>query len=520
MDSEIKSVQDIVEILKRRRRQLLVPAAVILLVAIIAAFTLPRKYRSTATILIEAQEVPSEYIKANITSFADQRLQAINKRIMGTPRLIDLIKRLNLYADLRNKVSLEDVVAEMVKDIKFTTISADVIDPRSGRPAQATIAFSISYTGTTPEVAQQVTTELSSLYMEENLKEREKQSLGTSKFFQGEMEAVQASLADIEGRIAAFKKRNIQSLPELSQVNMQSYDQADRDIRQLNDQLRTLREREEFLQSQLSNVQPELAANDKEALRQLHMRLAELTSRFSERYPDVIKTRKEIAELEKRIRSASREPAVGTPDNPAYINLQSQLAGTRSEIESVRRQIADTAKRRASYQSRIFATPHVEEAYKGLMVERNNLQQKYDDLSKKSMDVRMAHSMEKEQLGERFTLVDPARLPERPYSPNVPAIILIGLALGIGSGVGWAAVREACDQSVRSADALAELTGVAVLVTVPPIITAADRGSARNRRYLATAMLAFGAVLCLVAVHYLVVDLNVLLTQIYRKSPG
>lgn len=508
------------EILKRRRRQLLIPAAVVLVVAAMTAFSLPRKYRSTATILIEAQEVPSEYIKANITSFADQRLQAINKRIMGTPRLIEMIKRLNLYADLRKKVSLEDVVTEMVKDIKFTTISADVIDPRSGRPAQATIAFSISYTGTSPEVAQQVTNELSSLYMEENLKEREKQSLGTSKFFQGEMEAIQASLADIEGRIATFKKRNIQSLPELSQVNMQSYDQADRDIRQLNDQMRTLREKEEYLQSQLSNVSPELTANDKEALRQLHLRLTELKSRFSDRYPDVVKTRKEIADLEQRLRSANHEPTVGTPDNPAYINLESQLAGTRSEIESVRRQIADTAKRRASYQSRIFATPHVEEAYKNLMVERNNLQQKYDDLSRKSMDVRMAHTMEKEQLGERFTLVDPARLPERPFSPNVPAIILIGVILGIGSGAGLATVKESCDQSVRSADDLAKLTGAMVLVTVPAIITEADRSSARKRRYLATTLLAVGAILSAFAVHYLVMDLDVLLTQISRRLPG
>ena len=517
MENEIKSIQDVVAILKRRRWQLIVPALVIFLVAAVAAFSLPRKYRSTATILIEAQEVPSEYVKTNITSFADQRLQAINQRIMGTPRLIEMIKRFNLYGDLRSRVTMEEVVAKMTKDIKFATISADVVDPRSGRPAQATIAFSVSFSGATPEIAQQVANELSSLYMEENLKEREKQSIGTSKFLQEEMQAIQGNLAGIEGKVAAFKQRNINSLPELSQVNMQAYDQADRDIRHLNDQLRTLKEKEGYLQTQLTSVQPELATSDKEALRQLRLRLADLKSRFSDQYPDVVKTKAEIKALEQQIKAVNMDPTGNKPDNPAYITMDSQLAGTRSEIESVRRQIGDVVKRRDSYQSRIMASPRVEEGYKTLLVERNNLQQKYDDLSKKAMESKMAHGMEKEQLGERFTLVDPARLPERPFSPNVPAILLIGLILGMGSGVGAAALKESSDQSVRSADDLARITGFPVLVTVPMLITESDRSFARKRRKFVLVAMAVCVVASICIVHFFIMDLDVLWARISRK---
>lgn len=517
MENQIKSVQDVVDIIKRRRWQLIVPAGIIFLVAAITAFSLPRKYRSTATILIEAQEVPSEYVKTNITSFADQRLQTINQRIMGAPRLIEMVKRFNLYSELRTRVTMEEIVAKMTKDIKFATISADVVDPRSGRPAQATIAFSISFIGASPEVAQQVANELSSLYMEENLKEREKQSVGTSRFLQEEMQAIQDSLAAIEGKVASFKQRNINSLPELSQVNLQAFDGADRDIRQLNDQLRTLKEREGYLQTQLASVQPELSTGDRDALGQLRLRLADLKSRFSDQYPDVVKTRAEIGALEQQMKAANLDPTGNKPDNPAYITLDSQLAGTRSEIGSVRRQVADVVKRRDSYQSRIMASPRVEEGYKTMLVERNNLQQKYDDLSSKAMESKMAHGMEKEQLGERFTLVDPARLPERPFSPNVPAVLLIGLILGLGTGVGVAALKEASDQSVRSADDLARFTGLPVLVTVQPLVTGRERLATgqRRKRYLAAALL--GAVACVFIVHFFVMDLDVLWARVSRK---
>lgn len=517
MESEIKTIQDVVAIARRRRKQIIVPAVAIFMVALLAAVALPRKYRSTATILIEAQEVPSEYVKANITSFADQRLQAINQRIMGAPRLIAMINRFNLYPGLRGSATMDEVVARMGKDIKMSTISADVVDPRSGRPGQATIAFSVSYTGASPELAQQVTNELSSLYMEENLKEREKKSVGTSRFLNDELKALQEKLGAVEGGIASYKQRNINSLPELTQVNLQSYDQADRDVRQYADQLRTLKEKEGYLQTQLASVPPELASGDKDALRQLRLKLSDLKSRFSDQYPDVIKTDKEIRELERQIRNANQDPIGGRPDNPAYIAIESQLAGIRSEIESVKRQAADSARRRDSYQARIASSPRVEEGYKNMLMERNSLQQKYDDLSKKAMEANFAHGLEKEQLGERFTLVDPARLPKRPTSPNVPAILLIGLILGLGSGIGAAALAESSDQSVRDPDHLARLAGVPVLVSIPTLTAEVAPHTVNRKRLTALAGLAVALLLAVSCIHFFVMDLDVLWARIARK---
>lgn len=472
MIKEINSFQDIIDIARRRKWSIIIPAIVIFLIAVCMAVVLPRKYQSTATMLIEAQEVPNEYVRANITSFADQRLQTINQRIMGTPKLLELINRFKLYSGLKDKVSVDEIVAKMRKDIQFETISADVIDPRSGRSAKATIAFSVSFRGHSPEIVQQVANELSSLYIEENLKGREQQSQGTSTFLSEELKIIQTKLAGVEARIADFKQRNINTLPEVSQVNMQVFDQVDRDIRQLTDQLRTYKEKAEGLQSQMSNT-PRSTAD--ETLRQLKARLIELQSQFSDSYPDVVKTKTDIHELERQLKKSSPSGNGFKPDNPAYITLASQLSSIQSEIESVKRQIAGLTSKRASYQSRIFATPRVEEGYKTLTMERNNLQQKYDELSGQVMQAKVAHGMEKEQLAERFTLVDPARVPENPVSPNVKAILMMGFILGLASGLVLAVVQEASDKSMRTTEELMMISGFPVLATIPEITTAKDR---------------------------------------------
>ena len=171
-EPDVRTIGDVMGIVRRRKRAILLTGVAIFTLAAAVAFFLPKKYQSTTTILIEEQEVPREYVSANITTFADQRLQTINQRIMSTTRILELIGRFNLYADLKDEVPVDEIVAKMRKDIQFNTISADVIDPRTGRPGQATIAFSITYEGRDPETVQRVANELASLYLQENLKSR------------------------------------------------------------------------------------------------------------------------------------------------------------------------------------------------------------------------------------------------------------------------------------------------------------------------------------------------------------
>lgn len=515
MDQNIKTFRDFTEIVQRRKWSIVIPAASICLIAAFAALLLPRTYKSTSTILIEEQEIPREYVTATVTSFAEQRLQSINQRVMSATNLLEVINRFALYQDLKDKWTTEEIIDKMRKDIDFETISADVVNPRTGQPTAATIAFSLSYKGKSPATVQQIANVLASLYLEENLKVREEQSSGTTKFLENEMNSVQKSLEEIDGRLSAFKQKNLNSLPELSQTNMQEFDRTDQSIEQMNDRLRTLKQQEGYLQTQLASIPSDSATSGKARLQELRVQLVELRNRYSDEYPDVKKITSDIATLEKQLRVSGRE-TISKPDNPAYVTLSSQLISTQSEIESVKRQITMLEQKRDSYRGRIEASPQVEEGYRVLLSERNNTQAKYDDLMKKYMEAKVAHGLEKEQMGERFTIIDAARLPEKPVSPNVPAILLIGLILGIGSGFGVASLREFGDTTVRTTEALSRATGFPVLAGIPEIVTWQQIDHSKLRR---TYLIVGAIVLLILAVlifHFFIMDLDIFMAKLMR----
>ncbi|MFZ3057427.1 MAG: GNVR domain-containing protein, partial [Smithella sp.] len=242
-----------------------------------------------------------------------------------------------------------------------------------------------------------------------------------------------------------------------------------------------------------------------------------LKSKYSDEYPDVKKTKAEIAELEKK--SNYEDVQTNVPkkqDNPAYVALDAQLASTQSEISSVKRQLEDAKKKRTDYSRRLEASPRVEEGYKNLLVERNNTQLKYDDLMKKFMEARVAHGLEKGQMGERFTLIDPARLPEKPVKPNRPVVLLIGLLLGIGAGVGTASLQETTDKSTRTSEDLATNFPFPVLSEIPEIITLQDERRRKRRFKIIAGVVILSLVIVVMIVHFLVMDLDVLWARLSR----
>ncbi len=512
------TIEDVAKIIKRRRWGLIAPALAAFLLSVLVLLVWKPVYRSTSTILIEEQEISRDYVMATVTSYAEQRLQSINQRIMSAARLGEVIDRFNLYADKRNKLTKEEIIENMrKKDIKFDTIMADVVDRRTGQKTLATIAFTISYEGQNPLVVQQVANVLASLYLEENVKVVGQQTEGTTKFLEEEMKSVQADLAELERKIAIYKEKNPRALPELFQFNLQTLDWSERNYNQLNDQLRTLRERESSLQAELATIAPDTTNQDKERLKELRVMLGSLKSRYSDEYPDVVKTRFEIAELEKRLQSKESQPAVvEKPDNPAYVSLATQLAGVQSEIKSVKRQIGELDKKKDEYRQRLEMSPRVEEGYKTLMVERNNTQAKYDDLMKKFMEAKVAHGLEKEQMGERFTLIDPARLPEKPVKPNRPAVLLIGLVIGISMGVGTAALQETSDRSARRSEDLAASFIFPVLAEIPEIATLEDELRKKSRMKVMAGTVVLLLIVLVLIVHFFVMDLDVLWARAAR----
>ena len=522
MEQTAMTPAELLEVMRRRKLSLIVPAGLVFLLGVAVALLWPPVYKSTATILIEEQEVPTDFVMTTVTSFAEQRIQQINQRIMSFSRLLEIIQQYSLYSELKESRTTEEIVEKMREDTALQPVSAEVIDRRTGRPTSATIAFTMSYQGKNPQKVQQVANVLVSLFLGENLRERVKQVAETSEFLESELVKLREELAVQESRLADYKGRHINELPELLNANTQILNSIERSLETNSQQLRSLREREGYFQAQLSGLKPrsekEEELTSRKRLEELKVQLVSMTQRFSEEHPDVKKTRSEIAQLEEKVVAAgNRGAGAGPPDNPAYVTLAAQLASARSEIQSIQRQIERQTAEAAEIRRHIAATPKVEEEYGALVASRNNTQTKVNDLSRKLMDSRVAHGMEKDQKGERFTLIDPPRLPEKPFKPNRVAIVLIGLVLAIGAGVGFTALREFSDDSVRSADLLEAETKFPVLAGIPVIVTAEDMVRRRRRRLAWVGAGVLSVALAATLVHYLVMDLDVLWIRLMRK---
>jgi succinoglycan biosynthesis transport protein ExoP len=523
MEQKPMTPGDLLEIVRRRRMCLAIPAIAVVLLGVAVALLLPSIYKSTATILIEEQEIPTDFVMTTVTSYAEQRIQQLNQRILSFTRLQEIIQRFRLYEDMRDRYTAEEIVEQMRKDTELKPVSADVIDRRTGRPTAATIAFTLSYQGKNANTVQQVANVLTSFYLEENLKVRAKQAEEASEFMEGEMARVKQELAEIESRIVEFKKGRINDLPEMMQLNQQTLSNLERNLEVTAEQLRGLREREGYLQAQLAGIKPHSEKEDelasKKRIEELKVQLVALNQRFSEEHPDVKKTRAEIAQLEERLETINSKSGKGPPDNPAYVTLAAQLASTRVDAQTQMRQQEKLNKEASEYRRRIAATPKVEEEYNVLVAARNSTQAKVSDLMRKVMEARVAHGLEKEQMGERFTLIDPPRLPEKPYKPNRLAIMLIGLVLGVGAGVGVAALREVSDDSVHDVLHLEQETGFKVLAGIPVIETARDLRQKRLRR-MAYALGTVGVLAAgILAFHLFVMDLDVFWARLLRRIP-
>ncbi len=512
--------KDYMQVLKRRQGSLIGTAIVIFLLAITVALVLPSTYKSSSTILIEEQEIPAEYVMTTVTSYAEQQLQVTNQRIMSTTKLLEIIDRHSLYQDLKEDYTTEEIIEEMRGNIHLDLINADVMDRRTGRPATATIAFTLSFEAEEPpaKVLQTAST-LASLFLQENLKVREEQASGTLAFLGDEAEKVKIDLRILEKRMQEFKEKNANSLPELLQVNLQNLQRMELNLDRLRETLRSQHEREGFLQTQLASI-PESGLTSKSRLDQLYVQLAELNTNFSDEYPDVIKTKAEIAELESIMSSANKGKNTIIDDavyDPTYISVASQLSSTQADIASLEKQISGLESKVDEYTARIETTTMIEGEYQSLVNERNNTEAKYNDLLVKAMEAKVSQGLEKEQKGGRFTLIDPARLPEKPSKPNRLAIILIGIVLGIGGGFGMMAMLEFLDESIRNPVALTYATSFPVLGSVPEIETELDKKKNKRRKVILLVSIIIGIAAAVAVFHFVFMDLNVFWAKLSRK---
>lgn len=293
-----------------RRTSLITTFAVALVCMTLLAFLLPSHYRSSGTILIEQQEMPQELVRSTVTSYADERVQVISKRVMTTETMLGIIKRYDLYPEERATETRESLLKQMRKDIGLKMISADVIDPRSGRPTAATIAFEVSYTSKSPELAAKVANELTTLYLNENLNNRTQLARDAATFLESEGDRLNHRIGELEAQMAQFKDKHIHQLPELTQFNMQMLDHTDEELRGEVARKTSLEQQKVYLEAQLAMLKPnstvfsetgERIVSSADRLKLARSQLDSARATYGPDHPDVVRLTRQVEGLEKAV---------------------------------------------------------------------------------------------------------------------------------------------------------------------------------------------------------------------------
>ncbi len=582
MEEDIKGLGDYIAVLKRRKLQFIATVFVILTISASIALFWPSTYRSSATILIEQQEIPTDLVRSTVTSYADQRIQLISQRVMTSANLQRIVEQFGLYEEELRTESMLMVLVEMRENIALEMITADVVDPKHGKPVAATIAFTISFDYEFPVMAQRVANELVTLFLNENLKQRSSLAGEASRFLGEEAQKLREQVAALEAELAEFKEKNVNQLPELVQLNLQLMERTERELTEVQRQIRTLKERKIYLDSELAQIAPnsllytatgERIFSPEDRLTDLQAKFITASAVYAENHPDLKKMRKEITALEGEVRPESIALELQTklkdlntqrielterysaqhpdlkkiqssiknmqlvldqelvkekpgsvitskPDNPAYIQLQAQLEAAESDLSSFRKSRLELTAKLDDYEKRITNAPQVEKEYRSLSRDYENALAKYQEIKAKQMEAELAETLEKENKGERFSLVEPPQLPEEPETPNRLAIMFLGVVFSMIGGVGVTATAEALDGAIHGARSVTQAVGVPPLAVIPSISNVADC----RRKILQQLM---GALLVLsiiggifLLIHFLFMPLDVLWFSALRRMEG
>ncbi|HEV8586839.1 MAG TPA: XrtA system polysaccharide chain length determinant [Methylomirabilota bacterium] len=453
---------------------LLVFAVPFSLVAGLVPF-LPNIYQSTATVLVDRQQVPEAFVRSTVTSALETRLQTITQEILSRSRLEDLITRFGLYADLRRRVVPEAVIERMRKDIVFDIKGLDARQ-------RAAVAFTISYRGSEPQSVALVTNTLASFYIEENLKARERQATGTSEFLKVQVDETKKRLDEQERRLGEFKARHLGELPQFMEANLATLERLHTQLRLNSDNQLRVMERRDAIRHAGEGAAAAAAGPEPTLDRILRLRqeLAQLRTQFRDTYPDVIRVKAELAALE----GDAGIGGGGKDTEPDASRRGGRTSRVMSSVESELKALkADEAKIRAAvadYERRLSNIPRREQEFQELTRDQASTRELYRTLLGRYEEAQVAESMEQRQKGEQFRIIDPATPAEMPAAPKRLRLLLTGLLLSLGLAVGAMVLAEKLDTSFHSADDLGAFTTVPVLVSVTQIVSDVE---ARRQRW-------------------------------------
>lgn len=515
-NSERPDVQRYLDIIRRRHMYLLLPLFCAWLAIWGASWFLQPLYKSSTLILVEQPTMPENYVAPNVNDNLQDRLQSITQQILSRTRLLLIIDKLHLYgSDGTQRNADEQRVEHMRKDIDIELV-------RDSRNNEIT-AFRVSYSANDPHVAQKVTAELTDLFINENLKVRQEESEGTTKFIESQLEDARVRLSEQESKVRNFEGGHEGALPSQQASNLQILSGLQSQLQNEQDALNTAKQQRVYLQALMEQARnnrggtrlidgaPSGVVELDQEISRLKSQLLDLSSRYTDRYPDVLKLKDQIAKTERLRDQLAANPVKSTgskqsgeagagsdaePQGSPISQLQGQLRANQLEVSNREQGISRLEQRINEYQGRLNESPSTEQQLAELTRGYEQSKANYDDLLKKKNASEMATSMEQLQRGERFTVLDPPSLPTKPDFPNRLKFCGIGLAVGLALGLIVAGGFEFADDRVYSEADLKSMLPMSVISEIPEVVYPSDEQKGKRRLALGWATAAI-VVVCI-----------------------
>jgi polysaccharide chain length determinant protein (PEP-CTERM system associated) len=488
---------------RRRYLYFLIPLFFGWLIVWGASWVIPPVYRSGTLILVEQPTMPKDYVTPNVADDLQERLQSITQQILSRTRLLQIIEQVKVYND-DSKKTADEKVERMRKDIEIELVH----DAHNDKIT----AFNVYYSARDPHLAQKVTSELTNLFINENVEVRQQLSEDTTEFLQNQLETARQTLSEQEEKIREFKGQHVGEMPTQQQSNLQILSGLQSQLQNAEDGLNTAKQQRIYLQTLLDQYRtlqgtvssggdaPEsLPAIDKE-LERLKAQQAELSARYTDRHPDVRKLKEQIAQTEKTrdalVADLMAKSATSADDskktqksgefapNSPMMQLQGQLHANQIEIANRERSIAELKASVAQYQGRLNQEPVREQQLADLTRGYDQSKSNYDELLKKKNESEMATNMERLQQGERFRVIDPPSLPSKPDFPNRLKFCGMGLGIGVMLGLVVAGSFELMDDRMHSEKEIKDQLPGDILVEIPEVLNVTDQQKIKRKAQL------------------------------------
>ena len=481
------SMDDYLAMLRRRIKVILIPAILAPVIGFLISFAIAPKYTSQSAVLVEVQKVPEGYVKPVVTEDVMQRIATMQQQVTSRGRLQPMIERLGLA----KRKSVDEVVDDIRQNFNIQPVVTDLsgataTSATKRKPGQSTDVpgFYVNFTADNPQDAQRICSELTSMLLEENLKLREQVAQSTTDFLSRQLEQAKKDLDDQDSKLATFKKQYMGQLPGDEDNNLKILmglnSQLDANTQTLNRAQQDKSYTESLLAQQISTWRSTQTANNPQTLQQqlaqLQSQLITLQARYTDDYPDVVKTKSDIAEVKRRLDELNAAPSQGAADTNDKANAAEppEVRQLRLQVHQYSEAMAQATREQKrlqdqihTFQGRVALSPAVEEQYKLLTRDYDTAQKFYNDLLAKKSESGMQTEMERAQQGEQMRLVNPASLPDSPSSPNRLLFAGGGLGAGLALGFGLALWLELRDKSIRTEEDVLAALEMPMLVSVP-----------------------------------------------------